>query len=222
MRVAAVLRLADPPRMPGTGETPEQLLARSTELETGAGREYVERRGVAWSVAHAAGVRFCADFNARPAVVVPLRGARDELLALHGRYLHATHAQDKMLTIGAGGGVVSVLDGLRAEPMIVVEGLFDALSLAACGHAAIATIGRDVAWLSDALAGRRVWVAFDGGRPGEKEALRFSARLERSDVRRLPPPTRCKDWNTALVKRGAREVDRWLRTHLAAGGTTPP
>lgn len=217
-----MLRLDDPLRMPGTGESPEQLYERSTELDTGVGREYVERRGIPLTVARDAGVRFCAEFNARPAVVVPMRGARGELLAVHARYLHATHAQDKMLTVGASGGVVSVLDGLRAEPLIVVEGLFDALSLANCGYAAIATIGRDVAWLCGALAGRRVWVAFDGGRPGEKEARRFSAGLARSAVLRLPPPTRCKDWNTALVKRGAREVERWLRTHVAASGTTPP
>lgn len=208
--------------MPKTGESPEQVLARSTELETGPGREYVERRGVPWTVANAAGVRFCAEFDARRAVIVPMRGARGELLAVHGRYLHSTHAQDKMLTIGAGGGIVSVLDGLRAEPAIVVEGLFDALSLATCGFGSLATIGRSAPWLPAALEGRRVWIAFDDGQPGEKEARHYRRWLTRSDVRRLPPPTRCKDWNTALVKRGAREVERWLRTQLAASGTTPP
>jgi hypothetical protein len=30
---------------------------------------------------------------------------------------------------------------------------------------------------------------------------------------------RCKDWNTALVKRGRAEVSRWLRESLACADT---
>jgi len=38
-----------------------------------------------------------------------------------------------MLTVGVGDGAVSFLGGWRVEPFILVEGLFDGLSLAACG-----------------------------------------------------------------------------------------
>jgi len=47
-----------------------------------------------------------------------------------------------MLTIGSGGGTASVLGGWQVEPLILVEGLFDALSLATCGWASVATVGR--------------------------------------------------------------------------------
>ena len=56
---------------------------------------------------------------------------------------------------------------------------------------------------------RAVWLAFDGNRPGDEEAQRFAERLPRT--RRLRPPDRCKDWSTALEKRGPAAVSRWVR-----------
>jgi hypothetical protein len=60
-----------------------------------------------------------------------------------------------------------------------------------------------------------VWIAFDGNRPGEDAAAQYQQYLARADTRRLPPPDRCKDWNTALVKRGLVTVEAWLHRHLA-------
>jgi hypothetical protein len=172
-------------------------------------------------IAAAAGVRFDADFGGRPAVLAALRDREGTLVSLHGRYLHTVRGQNKMLTIGYGGGLISVLGGWRAEPLILVEGLFDALSLATSGWAAVATIGRWASWLPEVAAGRTVWLAFDAGKPGEADVSRYAARLRESDVRRLLPPTRCKDWSTALVKHGRITVARWVREHIAASGTTP-
>ena len=120
-----------------------------------------------------------------------------------------------MLTFGQGGGVGSVLGGLHMEPMILVEGLFDALSLATCGWASVATVGRWAPWLPEVLSGRVAWLAFDTGRPGEAEVMRYAQRLSESCVHRLPPPPRCKDWSTALVKRGPGAVTSWIQSHLS-------
>lgn len=210
-----MLNFNDPLFMPGTGESPEELLARAAPLAGTPGQAYVERRGVPVDIAEAAGVRFVGDFGGRPAVVVPLRDGADMLTSVHGRYLHTMRGQNKMLTIGPGDGVIGVLGGWRGEPLILVEGLFDALSLAACGWASVATIGRWASWLPEVSAGRVVWLAFDACRPGEADVARYAARLQRAEVRRLPPPTRCKDWNTALVKRGPRQVSRWVSEQLA-------
>ena len=35
---------------------------------------------------------------------------------------------------------------------------------------------------------------------------------------RFNDPPRCKDWNTALVKRGRDAVTRWVRDRIAIGG----
>ncbi len=204
--------------MPGSGLHPEQLLARAAPLPGTAGQAYVERRAVPAAVAAAAGVRFDKDFGGRPAVIVPLRDNKDRLTSVHGRYLDTVRGQNKMLTIGPGEGAISVLDGWHTEPLILVEGLFDALSLATCGWSAVAHIGRWAPWLPDVTAGREVWLAFDAGKPAEAEVARYTARLPNARVRRVMPPARCKDWNTALSKQGAAALTRWLRQHVTSDG----
>lgn len=207
--------------MPGTGESPSERFASAAPLAGTPGGAYVERRGVPTSVADGAGVRFDADFGGRPAVLIPLRNQEDALTSVHGRYLHNVRGQNKMLTIGTEGGVASMLGGWRAEPLILVEGLFDALSLATCGWGSVATIGRWAPWLREASAGRVVWLAFDRSRSGEADVAAYAERLRKGDVRRLPPPARCKDWNTALVKHGHSTVANWVRNHLALSDAAP-
>jgi hypothetical protein len=181
-----------------------------------AGQEYVERRGISPAVAVEAGVRFAPDFAGRPALLAPLFDRQDVLVSVHGRYLHVSREQDKMLTIGPGGGVINVLGGWRADPLVIVEGLFDALSLASCGFACIATIGRPVPWLAEIAAGRTVLLAFDASRSGDEEAARLQTEMRGAEAHRIRPPGRSKDWNTALVKRGRAAVSRWLEQAVAS------
>ena len=206
----------DSPALPGTEESPAACFGRALPLESTPGAAYVERRGIPVALASAAGVRFLPDCNDRPAVVVLLRDLHDAPTALHARYLQNVRGQNKMLTFGIRGGVISALAGWRADPLVLVEGLFDALSLAVCGWGSVATIGRWVSWLPEVAARRVAWIGFDGNRPGDASATRVASLLSASDVRRLRPPPRCKDWNTALVKRGPQAVARWLRESLSA------
>lgn len=209
-------RFNDPDTLPGTGEGAAERLARSLPLAGTAGQAYLERRAVPLDVADRAGVRVDPDFAGRPALLMPLYDDRGRLTSVHGRYLYATRTQNKMLTIGAGGGTVNVLRGWRGEPLILVEGLFDALSLATCGWSCAATIGRWAPWLPFVTAGRVVWLAFDAGRPGDADVQLYTQRLPDAEVRRLLPPPRCKDWNTALVKRGPVAVARWISEGVGA------
>ena len=205
---------SDPPCMPNTGLHPEQLLARTVPLAGSAGQAYVERRGVPVVLAAAAGVRFDKDFDGRPAVIVALRDNRDKLTSVHGRYLDTVQGQSKMLTIGPGDGAISVLDGWYANPLILVEGLFDALSLATCGWSAVAHIGRWASWLPEVTVGREVLLAFDASKPAEVDVAHYTARLQNARLRRVLPPPRCKDWNTALLKRGPAALTRWLQQQV--------
>src|SRR5262249_18810577 len=140
------------------------------------------------TLASSADVRFLADCNGRPAVVVLLRDQNDSATAVHARYLEHARGQDKMLTFGVRGGIIAVLPHWRSDPLILVEGLFDALSLAVCGYASIATIGRWAGWLPEFAARRNIWLAFDGNRPGDALANSAAALLCDSQVRRLRPP----------------------------------
>jgi hypothetical protein len=204
-------RPPDPLRLPGTTESPQETLARATPLVGTPGQAYVERRGIPVGIADAAGVRYMCDFAGRPAVIVGLYDQHGELRSVHGRYLTVTRTQDKMLTIGPGGGTINVLDGWRSDPLIVVEGLFDALSLAVCGIGCAGAIGRWVPWIPEIAGTRTAWLAFDAGRSGEAEFARYAEHFPSGQVRRMLPPGRSKDWNTALVKRGRHAVASWVK-----------
>jgi hypothetical protein len=208
------MRFNDPLVMPGTGHSVGARLAMAKPLVGTPGETYVERRGVPRHTADAAGVMFDPDFGGRAAVLVPLKDRTDAISSLHGRFLEVKKRQNKMLTIGVGNGTVNVLGGWKVDPLIIVEGLFDALSLATCGWASIATIGRWPSWLPEICLGRVVWVAFDATRGAETDFARYKTLLPAADVRRLSPPARCKDWNTALIKLGRVGVTRWLRDNV--------
>lgn len=200
----------DPQQMPGTGESPEEILNHATPLFGTAGATYVERRGISTEMAHEVGVRFCEKFGDRPAVVVPLRDQYNRITSIHGRYLTRIRKQSKMLTIGHGNGIISVMSGWHKDPFILVEGLFDALSLAQCGWSASAHIGRSVSWLPEVCRGRTVWLAFDACKAAEADVTRYISILKDARTKRMLPPVRCQDWNTALVKRGADTITNWI------------
>lgn len=205
--------------MPGTEERLEDTLSRGIPLAGTLGQTYVERRGIALQIADSAGVRYASDFGGRPAVIVGLYDQHGILKSVHGRYLVVARRQDKMLTIGPGGGTVNVLGGWRANPLLVVEGLFDALSLAMCGVSCAGTIGRWVPWIPQIAQERTLWLGFDAGRSGEAEVARYAEHMRAAQVRRILPPGRSKDWNTALVKRGRHVVASWVQRCQAADGT---
>ncbi|WP_159938960.1 toprim domain-containing protein [Caballeronia arationis] len=198
------------------GELPDERFARAIPLAGTSGQVYVERRAIPLAIADVAGMRFDPDWDGRAAVLVGLYDREGKLTSVHGRYLTTTRGQNKMLTVGCGGGVACVGDGWRAGHLILVEGIFDALSLAVCGWSAVATIGRWAPWLPEVCAHRTVWLGFDANAPGDREAERFRQVLPNTTVIRLLPPMRCKDWNTALVKRGPAVVARWLRDNIVA------
>ena len=206
----------DPPLMPGSSLPPDEVYSNALSLAGTPGQAYVERRGISPDIAATLGVRFDPSFGGRPAVVVALRDRVGTLTSVHGRYLHTSRGQSKMLTVGSIGGAICCSGAGDSQPLILVEGLFDALSLAVCGWQAIATIGRPVPWLAQVAAGRTVWAAFDNGRSGELNADSCRSRLAAAEVRRLPPPDRCKDWNTALTKLGARSTSKWVRDRVTA------
>lgn len=208
----------DPGVTPGSGLPPETVLGEAIPVVGTAGEAYTLRRGIPVEVAAAAGLKFHSDFGGRPAVLAALRDRYGRLASVHGRYLTVRRGQNKMLTVGPGDGGISFLGGWQADPFILVEGLFDGLSLAACGWPSVAGIGRRISWLPEVTAGRVVWGAFDAGRPGEDNYRQALAQLRQADLRRLPPPPGCKDWNTALVKRGALAVSRWVRDHVTVSG----
>lgn len=204
----------DAERLPSSGEGPEELWHRSHPLAGSDAEAYFAKRRVPLGVADAADVRFTEDLKGRPAVLACLAGPSGDLRAVHGRYLDNRQGEGKMLTVGRPGGVFGA-GGLDADPLVLVEGLFDALSLAAAGLAAVATIGRWVDWLPAGRGGRDVWLAFDGNRPGERWAAEWAEALRGGRVFWLRPPGGRGDWNGAARRIGAENLELWIRRDAA-------
>jgi hypothetical protein len=204
----------DPLLMPATGETAQQRLDSSEPIEGTNGQLYVEKRGIQLSTAEEAGLRYDASWNGREAVIVPMRDEDEVLCGLHGRYLNISGHQNKMFTMGREGGIIKVTGPFFTDAVILVEGLFDALSVATSGYTAMASIGRWTPWLPDYCLGKRVFIAFDACRSGEESFTLYKQRLVGADVHRLLPPDRCKDWNTALIKRGDYRIARCIQNAL--------
>jgi len=89
---------------------------------------------------------------------------------------------------------------------VLIEAPIDALSLAVCGVPAVALCGCEGLpdWLRMRCAFQTVIAAFDADDPGD-EATR---------VLRLRP-VGAKDWNAALLSRGADDLRTWLTQELA-------
>lgn len=195
--------------MPHSGETAQELLEKALPLPGTDGAAYVQRRGISLEVAQEAGLRYAENFNGRPAVIAPLTNAQHEVCSVHGRYLTTIGKENKMCTIGIGDAVVWAGTNNKQKPIIIVEGLFDALSLAECGWSAIAPIGRRISWLPEYCNDREVWLAFDNCKPAERDVLRYREELQGARIKRVYPPRHYKDWNTALVKGGKHLISRW-------------
>jgi hypothetical protein len=211
-------RDTDHPLLPGSGESAADLMERALPLAGTAGASYAEGRRIPEPVATAADVRYLPDLLGRPAVLAPLIGPDGALRAVHGRWLHHL---PKMINIGTKGGVFVPPGSLDGDPLILVEGLFDSLSLLACGVPAVAVIGKYVEWLPGFAAGRTVLLAFDGNKPGDAAAREYARSLEPGCSQRLRPPGATKDWSNALRKGGGGTLIGWLRRHPVLGATVP-
>lgn len=200
--------------MPHTGETPQECLDKSVAVSNTPGEQYLTKRGIPVAIAHNFGVRYDPDWNGRPAIIAPMYDADKKLCSVHGRYLMQTGKQDKMFTIGHGDGILNIGEALQTNPLILVEGLFDALSLAIYGFSTIATVGRLAHWLPEACAGKTVVLAFDGNKPGDATAAFYKEFLVDSKTFRLTPPRHSKDWNTALRKSNGI-LYQWISANLS-------
>jgi hypothetical protein len=173
-------------------------------------------------VAAAAGVRYAASWFGRAAVLFPVGDRAGALVAVQGRYL-AEDAQPKARSAGAAGrGVFATAGAWETKPLLLVEAPIDALSLAACGFPALATLG---CRLSDALpracAFEEVLVATDADRAGDEAARQWQVALRSRSARveRLRPIEAWgKDWNEVLQRAGGAA----LRAELARAIGAPP
>lgn len=172
---------------------------RAGEIRRTLGAEYLESRGIAETIAEAAGVRFASRYFGRPAVLFPLVSEDHVVLAVHGRYID--RQEPRMRTAGPKSAAVFATDGaLSAIEVAVTEAPIDALSLAWLGVPAVALCGTSwPGWLPGHLRGKTVHVAFDADEAGDRAAADFANAVSEqcTEYTRLRP-TGAKDWNEGL------------------------
>ena len=112
----------------------------------------------------------------------------------------------------ASGQVFVTLNALNAPRVVIVEAPIDALSLAACGIPAIATIGTSFPdWLAGVLGPNKiVFMGYDNDEAGEAGVNRLDpkklGKVGIQEAHRVRPPKGCKDWNDALQQFGANAL----------------
>lgn len=133
------------------------------EAEPGAA--YLEGRALPVHVAARARVRFAADWYGRPAVVAPVQDERGRMLAAEGRYTDGgTTPKGRTCGPKSGGVFVATPGALDVSGVTLCEGPLTALSVAACGFAAVALCGQTAPpWLARRLALHDVVIALDEG-----------------------------------------------------------
>jgi hypothetical protein len=228
-RQAALRSIGIPPDRP-RGAAPSAallpaLVARCRPLAGTPGQRYLFDRGIGLGPARRAGVTYCPDVYARPAVIFPLHDRAGQLVAINARHTDG-RTDPKTHSVGDRSLGVFATPGALAEgdvPLVITEGPCDALSLAACGVPAVALVATVApTWLRMAAAFRPVWVALDADAEGDKHAEQLRDELApfARSVERLRPPVG-KDWNDALVADYAG-LRRFLAAHALSTSEEDP
>ena len=132
----------------------------------------------------------------------------NKIVAVNARYLDGNSTRDKTQTAGPRSqGAVWSPGALDRDPVMVVEGPLDTLSLFTAGVPALALVGTaGTSWLPDACAGKDVAVGLDNDDQGEQGAIRLAKLIALAGGR----PFRCRpslnDWNDLLMAIGAEAL----------------
>ncbi len=222
-------------KLPPTREPePEQVeglaekLAGCRDLLGSRGEQYLLSRGLNLSLAARLGVKFHPSWDRRAAVVFPLTDRAGATVAAEARYLCVPDGRPKSGCRGPKSSGAFVTPGaLEADLVALVEGPACALTLAAQGLPAIATMGTGLPdWLPRALAWRRVLLASDADAAGDAAAEEWGAALRAfgARVERFRPEG-AKDWNDLLQSDPeglARQLEALGLEAPAPSSGTPP
>ena len=188
-----------------TDEERKELLCRAGTLrsinESPHAKEYLYSRGFTgadFCILHLAGVRYSHDFGrevpgkeknegkpwlGRPAIVFPVRGGDNSIVACQGRFLDPVGNLPKVLTFGHRAyGLFKTFQSLENETrqIGVCEAPLDALALAVKGTPSVALCG--CAGLPKRFLhqshSRRFLIATDADEAGDTAALKLSRELK--------------------------------------------
>jgi Toprim domain len=177
------------------------------------GAAYLRGRGIADELAYEAGIRYADQFAVQDAagkewrrpercILFPFRDRAGQVVAVNIRFIDVPSSDQKRKTVTLGPrnlGAVMVRDPLHRDPIVVVEGPIDALSLTMVGVPALALVGTaGTGWLPEACVLRNVAIALDHDERGDGGAERLRGLLTPVGARLARWRPASKDWNDDL------------------------
>ncbi len=171
------------------------------------GAAYLQGRGVPVELADVAGVRYSRSWAGRRAVLFPLHSRYGELVAVNGRYLDTNAPKTRT----GGRRALGVFAALpcpaiwRQDPLVLVEGPMDVLSLALVDVPAFAPVGTNLpAFVPELAAFRPIAMALDADAAGDDAAQQHTPILVSlgATVARWRVSDEANDWNGALQTLG--------------------
>jgi hypothetical protein len=220
---------------PATAATWQTLFAQSKPASGTAAAAYLARRGIPDATSEAASARVLRLYPGnyrRDYVVFPFCDRDGAPVAFQARAIDSEADGHQARGSKSAGVFSTCADALKAESVILCEAPIDALSLAACGFEAVALGGTSApAWIVNALAFKRVYLAFDNDQngAGDAAAAKLAPDLQSfgASVSRLAPPredaAEKSDWNAMLLHIGAPALRDWLteRLHIPEPAKAP-
>ena len=204
------------------------------------GAAYLRERGIDDDLAYESGIRYADQFavqdtagkewrRAERCILFPFRDRAGQVVAVNIRFIDVPSSDQKRKTVtlgprnsGAFMGPVYVADPLKRDPIVVVEGPIDALSLTMAGVPALALVGTaGTGWLPEACVLKNVVLALDNDERGDGGAERLRGLLAPVGARMARWRPSSKDWNDDLRADGS-DVLRVRIDDLYARDFVPP
>lgn len=189
------------------------------------GAVYLRDRGIDDELAYEAGIRYADQFavvdtagrewrrkerrewrRKERCILFPFTDRAGQVVAVNIRFIDVPSNDQKRKTLtlgprnsGAFMGAVAIADPLRRDPIVVVEGPIDALSLTMAGIPALALVGTaGTGWLPEACVLKNVALALDNDERGDGGAERLRGLLAPVGARLARWRPSAKDWNDDL------------------------
>lgn len=178
------------------------------------GAAYLRGRGIDDELAYEAGVRYADRFEVAQVaggaswkreercILFPFHDRAGALVAVNIRFIDVPSSEQARKTVTLGKrslGAFMPLAHLRRDPVVVVEGPIDALSMLMAGVPALALVGTaGTNWLPEACVLKNVAIALDSDERGDAGAERLRGLLTPVGARMARWRAEAKDWNDDL------------------------
>jgi hypothetical protein len=200
-------------------------------FENSPAQEYLISRGITAETAKAFGCGYASEWKhwtktndklelkgTDRRVVFPITDPEGNVLAYHGRAIDAEFINSNKITKGSRKEALFQTTGVfDADILFLVEGPADAMALHECGFAAVASVATSIpSWLPNRLAFRKVMVAFDSDKTGDRDAEKHINELRAHGARAVRLIHEGgKDCNDILMSVGADALRRFVEEKTA-------